>query len=169
MSNVLPLTSGEGLDSSLRLRVWDALPLKEHSTLKWDLHVDPTAIDKNGNVSPIKVTLCWYDPPSAVAMVSSLLLHDLDLLVVGPDKTAYWGNGMTGGDESNPNEQVTIRSPKCLGASCTYTVYVHAHALPFGGSQHLALVITSAGMNNNFKIVLACRAQIYDADVVQDS
>jgi hypothetical protein len=45
-----------------------------------------------GNNLPIKVTLCWFDPPSPMGSVSSLLLHDIDLVVQAPDGSLHWGN-----------------------------------------------------------------------------
>lgn len=42
---------------------------------------------------PFKVTLVWTDPPSSPAAKINLV-NDLDLIVVAPNKKAYFGNGL---------------------------------------------------------------------------
>lgn len=64
-------------------------------------------------IAPLKVTLCWTDPP-ALPGAGPALVCDLDLVVVGPDGRRYLGNDfVTGGapDRLNNVEQVTIPRP----------------------------------------------------------
>jgi hypothetical protein len=35
---------------------------------------------------PLKVTICWYDPPNPLSFLSKLLLNDIDLYVRLPEK-----------------------------------------------------------------------------------
>lgn len=42
---------------------------------------------------PLKITLVWSDYPSSPAAKINLV-NDLDLIVVGPDKKLYFGNGV---------------------------------------------------------------------------
>lgn len=90
---------------------------------------------------PLRVTMSWYDPPTA-GYTSKQVLHDLDLLVVAPDgTTTYWGNGVEFGDEYNNNEKVFIGTP----VAGTYKVKVHAYPLVEATNQPISLVITSGG------------------------
>lgn len=47
--------------------------------------------DSGGRNLPLKITLCWYDSPSMVGSSSSMLIHDLDLIVEGPNGDIYVG------------------------------------------------------------------------------
>jgi hypothetical protein len=86
------------------------------------------------------VTISWYDPPT-VAFTSKQVLHDLDLLVISPNGTRYWGNRVENGDERNNNERVVVEHPE----EGNYTVLVHAFPLIAADSQDIAIVITSGG------------------------
>eukprot|EP01041_Mallomonas_annulata_P008188 gene8188-16835_t len=143
----LPLTDGhQGLSPPLDLFVWDAVSFSEHQTQRWDVDLSSSAGRVNGHLPPIKITLVWYDPPAALASAAVLLIHDLDLLVVAPDGRRYWGNGVRGGDQNNPNEQVHLPSPPCEDNPCVYRVYVRAGVLPEGRSQSVALSMTTSGV-----------------------
>ena len=98
-----------------------------------------------------------------------MLLNDIDLLVTGPGGRLYYGNGanfflveikfntvityfLLGfqyGDDSNPNEQVTIDDPThsegCEVDFCEYTVSLQSGTYLQGGLQHVGLVITTSG------------------------
>lgn len=141
LSNILPLSNGEGLHPEMDLLVWDGLVLREFESLRWDVQVRAEA------AYPLKATVAWYDPPATLASAAVLLLHDIDLLVVGPDGAIHYGNGIWGGDELNPNERVLLSRPVCAGTDCTYRVFLHAHSLPESDDlkQSVALVITCAG------------------------
>ena len=47
---------------------------------------------------PIKITICWYDPPAPLGSSRNLLMHDLDLVVLSPDGSLHWGNANRGQD-----------------------------------------------------------------------
>ena len=87
---------------------------------------------------PLHVTLSWSDyPGSPDAAVE--LVNDLDLAVVGPDGTHYWGNGVTNGDRLNNVETVDLPS----AAAGTYTIHILGHNVP-QGPQHAALTLSGA-------------------------
>lgn len=89
LKNVLPLHNKKGLHPDLQLIVFDSLELHEHSTMAFDIVVDSKDVRQ---LRPIKITLTWYDPPSFVGSSASLLLHDLDLAVHGPNDDLFLGN-----------------------------------------------------------------------------
>lgn len=65
------------------------------------------------NSTPLKVTLCWADPP-ALPGTATALVNDLDLVVEGPDGRRYLGNDFKQKgvpDRLNNVEQVTITEP----------------------------------------------------------
>lgn len=86
-------------------------------------------------VEPIRVTLCWTDPPGASTSIhdnrTPRLVNDLDLKIVGPSGTYYPykldynnpENNATANSENNVDnvEQVYIESP----TPGTYTIEVH--------------------------------------------
>lgn len=63
--------------------------------------------------APLKVTLCWADPP-ALPGTAPALVNDLDLVVQGPDGRCYLGNDFAEEgvpDRLNNVEQVTVAEP----------------------------------------------------------
>ena len=56
------------------------------------------------SLKPIKITLCWYDPPAPMGSSRSLLMHDLDLVVVAPDGAMHWGNANSGEDNHSSGD-----------------------------------------------------------------
>ncbi len=94
----------------------------------------------------LKVTLVWTDPP-ATAGASFALINDLDLEVIGPDGSHYWGNYFSGGesaagggpDTRNNVEQVHVAAPQ-VGQ---WTIRVSAASVP-SGPQGYALVVSGA-------------------------
>ena len=151
LANILPLSNGKGLDPSLSLYVYDKLKMTTHSTYK-------SSVSFSGeSKGPLKVTIAWFDPPSVIGSVSSLLIHDIDLVVRAPDGDIHWGNEnyqsrdhvshrRGHGDNKNPNEQVYIPHIRCGSSSCTYDIFIRAHSLFAKPSQNVALVITSSGI-----------------------
>ncbi|CAM9359817.1 unnamed protein product, partial [Ectocarpus fasciculatus] len=99
LSNVLPLsgTTVSGFDLFL-----DELSMTSYTTKTYTVVVLK-------NTAPLKVTIAWMDPPSDTTS-AKLLLHDIDLKVIGPSGTKYYGNEFAG-DEENNVEQVRIASP----------------------------------------------------------
>lgn len=86
---------------------------------------------------PLRVSLVWTDYPGTPAAGGGLV-NDLDLEVIGPGSTHYYGNG-TAGDRVNNVEGVDILAPT-LGV---YTVTVHAHNVATA-PQPYALVVSGA-------------------------
>lgn len=41
-------------------------------------------------LGPIKVTICWYDPPAPLGSSRNLLMHDLDLALVAPNGISHF-------------------------------------------------------------------------------
>ncbi len=81
----------------------------------------------------LRFTLTWFDPAAAPAAAVTLI-NDLDLEVVGPDSTLYFGNVFTAGvstaggqaDRRNTVEQVRFTAP----AAGSYTVRVRGFNVP---------------------------------------
>ena len=96
-------------------------------------------------VGPLRITLAWTDYPGEPA-ASPALANDLDLEVIASDGTHHYGNqGLYTGDpclrdgkwdKCNNVEGVIIPG----APDSTYTVIVHGHNVPQGGSQPFALV-----------------------------
>lgn len=150
LTNILPLQSGAGLDPKLSLFVSDWLAMKAHTTIKCVITFDTEYPE------PLKVTVAWFDPPSVIGSVTSLLVHDLDLVVRTPEGDLHWGNEDYAGhdrgnhrkghgDTANPVEQVLIARPRCARVPCQYEVFLHAHSLFARPTQHVAMVVTSSG------------------------
>ena len=93
-----------------------------------------------GGAGPLKATLAWYDPPSVDGSAAQLLLHDLDLTATSPDGTVHYGNGGSGRDSVNNNEQVLVSQP----AEGMWTFRVRAGQLVYASSQQYSIVITFA-------------------------
>lgn len=98
----------------------------------------------------LQATICWYDPPNEV-FAARVLLNDIDLILVDPEGTPFFGNADSRSgvppagsvrDEINNVEQVTITSP-ALGV---WKVYVQAKLLSGSAKQLVSIIITSGGM-----------------------
>ena len=127
MSNVLPLLNGQGLDSRLDLYVFDKQTIREGETLRFEITIPNTRHIANSQAQrrnpgrrgsvrggqrdgynrtasrvrelpPMKITICWYDPPAPLGSSRALLMHDLDLVVLAPDGALHWGNANKGQD-----------------------------------------------------------------------
>jgi serine protease AprX len=88
------------------------------------------------NTQPLRVMLTWTDPPASLSAATQLV-NDLDLQVVGPGGTIYYGNAITSGDRINNVEGVVVHNPP-LGR---YEVMVQAFNVPIFG-QPYALAVT---------------------------
>ena len=99
LSNVLPLMSGKGLDPELDLYVLDNQKIREGETVRLEIEITHQIVP-----SPIKITLCWYDPPAPLGSSRSLLMHDLDLVVIAPDGAMHWGNANSGEDNHSSGD-----------------------------------------------------------------
>jgi serine protease AprX len=92
---------------------------------------------------PLKATLVWSDYPASTLAATSLV-NDLDLTVVAPDGTTYFGNRFSGGwsvtgggpDRVNNVENVYVFA----AAAGTWTLTVSGYNVP-QGPQPFALVV----------------------------
>jgi len=115
-----------------------------------------------GANNPLKVTICWTDPPGAPNSVTNLnnpaikLVNDLDLRVYAPNGTTNFpwilnpdltnktvaarsALATTGDDNRNNVEQVYIPNP----VSGTYTVKVtHKGSLQNGNPQWVSIIVS---------------------------
>ncbi|MDZ8118371.1 S8 family serine peptidase [Pontiella agarivorans] len=105
--------------------------------------------------APLKVTLCWTDPPGGYSDAlddrTSMLVNDLDLKIIAPDGTVHYPFRLSYADpEALPEtdgknhvdnvEQVVIEFPE----SGTYSIEVtHADELQ-DGEQHYSLITSGA-------------------------
>lgn len=155
LQRILPLHDGKGLAPPLHLVVFDQLIIPEHTVFKFDFDFLPNSCH------PLKITICWFDPPSLIGWMSHLLIHDVDIALVAPHssgsrgKQVFWGNNVTGGDNLNPNEQIFVFQPQCPPdpqVPCRFSLLMRSHALPFKrldgdgieNTQSVALVITTS-------------------------
>jgi hypothetical protein len=135
LANVLPLP---GLSQPWKLYVNDRLTVSEGHTVSWTITV------AESDVSPIVVTIAWYD---VFGELGGNLIHDLDLRVTSPAGKDYWGNrNLNGGDDQNPNEQVAIQSPSCSDGNCVYIVAVIGASISMADAQSFAVVMTTSGV-----------------------
>ncbi|WP_110514983.1 S8 family serine peptidase [Herpetosiphon llansteffanensis] len=95
------------------------------------------------NTQPLRVMLNWTDPPASLAAAQQLV-NDLDLVVIGPDGTRYYGNNQSTGDRTNNLEGVIINTPQ-LGA---YQIEVNAHNVPIA-SQAYGLAVAGPLRESN--------------------
>jgi hypothetical protein len=95
-------------------------------------------LDVIASDQPLRVMLVWTDPPAA-AMASKTLVNDLDLKVIGPDGTIYWGNGKTSANRADNVEGIVIDAP----LQGTYSITVQAHNVA-QDVQPYALVVAGA-------------------------
>ncbi|WP_406657986.1 PGF-pre-PGF domain-containing protein [Methanolobus sp. ZRKC2] len=90
----------------------------------------------------LRATLAWTDYPGDAA-VELQLVNNLDLKVVGPDDTTYYGNGAP--DELNNVEGIELINP----ASGTYTFIVNGTNIP-QGPQNFSLVLYTTFDSNEY-------------------
>uniref|UniRef100_A0A7C4TGP0 Peptidase S8/S53 domain-containing protein n=1 Tax=candidate division WOR-3 bacterium TaxID=2052148 RepID=A0A7C4TGP0_UNCW3 len=105
---------------------------------------------------PLRVTLCWTDTAGNPA-ASRPQVNDLDLRVISPSGTSYWGNYYSGGqsatggsrDSNNVEENFRLNSP----ATGTWTAWVRGRNVPTGANQPYAIVITGDVSNLQIGVV----------------
>lgn len=112
---------------------------------------------------PLKVTLVWYDRANAMSTTGTLLIDNLDLTVVSPSGTVYYGNNVV--DLKNTVERVVIDSPD---AGRTYTVKIKASAFSGGISQRFALVVSCSGYVSSQLQIAASRRLDESPSVPED-
>ncbi len=103
-----------------------------------------------GQGGPFRVTLAWTDYPGEPAAAKALV-NDLDLEVIAPDGTHYYGNGglysggqcLRGGQWDACNNVEGVLIPEAEAG--TYTVVVHGYSVA-QGPQPFALVASGDGL-----------------------
>ncbi|HLF25734.1 MAG TPA: S8 family serine peptidase [Anaerolineae bacterium] len=98
-------------------------------------HTLSHALQVIDGAQPLRVLLAWSDPPASLS-ASAQLVNDLDLVVIAPDATTYYGNGTPTGDRVNNVEGIIIPNPP-VGQ---YRVQVRAYNVPIG-AQPYALAV----------------------------
>ncbi len=88
---------------------------------------------------PLNITLAWTDRPGAT-FADWELVNDLDLILVDPNGTTIWGNGVDGGDGVNNVEGIRIASP----IAGTYRLEIFGYDVPMGksGKQPFAVAVS---------------------------
>jgi hypothetical protein len=127
LGDVLPLSAGSKRDLYLADTFLASKSL-------YELEVQVSSDDY-----PLVVTVAWYDVPSVVGTASTLLINNVDLIVIAPGGEALPGNGQF--DAVNTVERVFIQRP----VADTYTVLLKTGTLYGGKAQRVGLVITCAG------------------------
>lgn len=103
---------------------------------------------------PLRVTLVWTDYPGA-ANAAKALVNNLDLEVIAPDGTHYWGNAgayaagspcLVGGKDVCNNVEGVIIPEADFGG---YQIIVHGVNVPQGGKQPFAVVASGTCLLGN--------------------
>lgn len=133
-----------------RLQLNNVLPLSGVTPAGFDLFVQDVtlnilatktySVSVTSSASPFKATISWMDPPNSV-YASKQLLNNIDLTVLTPSGSMYYGNGNSAGDSVNNAEMVYIASPQ----TGTYTVTVKPRLYGSGTNQKVSVVMTSVG------------------------
>ncbi len=109
-------------------------------------------IQASGN-EPLKATIAWIDPPGTVLPPqlnprTPMLVHNLDLKIIGPDSTVYYPYSL---DPDNPQEAATIN-----GANMVDNVEMVYIANPVSGTYTISVdhqgVLQQA---QNFSLILS--------------
>lgn len=90
----------------------------------------------NYSTQPFQATLVWTDYPRTEVSDKDLV-NDLDLVVIGPTGSEYFGNGGSEPDNTNNVECINIPNPE-VG---NYTIYVNGTAIQVG-PQNFSLVLS---------------------------
>ena len=126
------------------------------STLPVQPTATPTATTSPGQpVGPVAITLAWTDYPGEPAAAKALV-NDLDLEVVGPDGTHYYGNqGVYAAgspclrenkyDACNNVETVTIANAK----AGSYQIIVRGAQVAQGGTQPYAIAASGPSIKSS--------------------
>ena len=94
----------------------------------------------SGKELELRVTLAWIDPP-VTAESAAQLINDLDLTVVGPDRSTEYKMFSGRVDNSNVIERVIVPADTVSESSGTWTVTVSSSGLIMG-TQPYSLVVT---------------------------
>ena len=121
-----------GNESDFTLKALDRQEIRQGGSQSLCFHLAASSF--------FRATLVWTDPPASM-YASTLLVNNLDLLVVDHNGNLWYGNNRTAGntDQVNNVEQVTIPE----AAEGDYRVMVVGSDVP-QGPQNFSLVVTGA-------------------------
>lgn len=103
---------------------------------------------------PLRATIVWTDPPGtspppSLNPTNPMLVNDLDLRIIGADKSMFFpyvldpanpGNPATTGDNHRDNvEMIHIDEP---AADASYTITIHHKGSLAGGQQDFSLIVS---------------------------
>lgn len=137
-----------------QVAIADILPLSSVAAARKDLYVKDMFFVKSKSVYemsvsvksfdvPFRVTLVWYDPPSALGASGYLLINNIDLEVYTPDGNSYLGNGVY--DNKNTVEQVTVKRTDWESTG-DFIIRVSSSVLANSAAQYVAIVVTCDGI-----------------------
>jgi uncharacterized repeat protein (TIGR01451 family) len=92
-------------------------------------------LEVRNSAQPLRVMLAWTDPPASLSAAQQLV-NDLDLRVIGPGGTVFYGNNLPTGDRINNVEGIVINNPP-VGQ---YSVEVRGYNVPIA-AQPYALAV----------------------------
>jgi len=151
LNSIIPLSTEQR--EKYDFYVSDAFGMGGRQTAK--LQVAVTSSKK-----PLKITLLWYDRPSAVGNTNNLLVVNLDLTVTSSSGAVHYGNRVNG-DATNPQEQVYISAPQ-KGSYTVSVTNIGSYAVYF------AVVVTCHGSVTE-ELAMAASAEVdSSALTVQD-
>jgi hypothetical protein len=101
-------------------------------------HTAGRSLDVLSSDQPLQIMLAWSDSPASLSAARQLV-NDLDLRVIGPGGTIYFGNNVPAGDRINNVEGVVIAHPP-VGQ---YRVEVYGYNVPIA-TQPYALAVAGA-------------------------
>ncbi|MCA9875226.1 MAG: S8 family serine peptidase [Anaerolineales bacterium] len=91
---------------------------------------------------PFRATLVWLDYPGLEATYGALI-NDLDLEIIAPDNTHFYGNDILDGALDNDIDHINnVEGVDLPAQTGVYTVIVHGYNVP-SGPQPFALVVTA--------------------------
>jgi subtilisin family serine protease len=103
-------------------------------------HSDAQPLQVTDSAQPLRIMLTWIDPPASLSAAKQLV-NDLDLIVIGPDGTRYYGNNKADGDRINNVEGVIINNPP----AGKYTVEIKGYNVPIETQPYALAVGGSLG------------------------
>ncbi|CAM9390203.1 unnamed protein product [Chrysoparadoxa australica] len=112
-------------------------------TTNQDVRFTFTVEEDKPILAPLVATLTWLDPPAAVASAQQVL-HDLDLVIVGPDCKIHYANNMDGLEFWDNTERITIDAVDLEPGE--YTIIVIANQILMAREQEFGLVITAPSL-----------------------
>lgn len=110
--------------------VWDMQPLTSDTTNVYELSITET--------NALSLMLAWTDYPGTLGAAQALV-NDLDLLLILPDGSLRFPNGLNGPDKTNNVEGIDL--DVVPPGVCTVLV---SGVVNMGLTQHFALVVRSA-------------------------